>query len=487
MRLFLNSLKSILCIVGLGLFNFAYSDNQTLNTSSILPSTFLPFEINIELVSQDDGTPFLLPNGIQGYVTGAHKEKWLFLGGRTNGLHGFDNNTNNFPPMEQNRTLYVVDIEEKKVYSRSLLDIQSGLTQDQIDSLSVVASQYYQQKETLYMSGGYGFRNSVNQFATFDFLTAIDIPGLIHWVTNPGALEKASQHIRQIADPTFQVTGGAMHQLSKRSPTLLVFGNNFEGAYRPGGTAVQTYTKEVRKFKILDDGKHLDVEILSPSSQEEIFRRRDLNVPPVIQKISKKGKERYGLVALSGVFTVTGGIWTVPVNVNHRGEPSMPDPFNPFTFKQGMNGYTSAFAGLYSAKTEDMYLILLGGITYEYFQDGLFQEDSELPFTNEVTTVKLDKQGLYSQFLMDAEYPLIVSTGSNPGNPLLFGTSCDFIPSHKFHKHGYKYSILNLDKIKESAVIGYVVGGIASTLPNTNSRFDSMASPYIFKVTLAPR
>ena len=33
-------------------------------------------------------------------------------------------------------------------------------------------------------------------------------------------------------------------------------------------------------------------------------------------------------------------------------------------------------------------------------------------------------------------------------------------------------------------MIGYIVGGIMSTLPNTNVRSDTAASPYIFKVTL---
>jgi len=36
-------------------------------------------------------------------------------------------------------------------------------------------------------------------------------------------------------------------------------------------------------------------------------------------------------------------------------------------------------------------------------------------------------------------------------------------------------------------VIGYLVGVIMSTLPNTNTFTDSTASPYIFTVKLIPK
>jgi hypothetical protein len=35
-------------------------------------------------------------------------------------------------------------------------------------------------------------------------------------------------------------------------------------------------------------------------------------------------------------------------------------------------------------------------------------------------------------------------------------------------------------------VVGFIVGGIQSTLPNTTAESDSAASPYIFTVTLVP-
>jgi hypothetical protein len=192
------SIKFYVLAFALSLVAFVSADNQTPDISPIFPGEDLPFSVNIKLVKNQDGTPFLLPNGIQAYAFGVHKGQWLFISGRTNGLHGFNDDSNNFPPQAQNRTVFVVDLKRRTVATRSLTDPQSGLTQDQIDSLSVTDTQFYQSGKTLYITGGYGFRNSINDFTTFDFLTAIDIPGLIHWVTHPNTNKLASHSIREI-------------------------------------------------------------------------------------------------------------------------------------------------------------------------------------------------------------------------------------------------------------------------------------------------
>lgn len=79
---------------------------------------------------------------------------------------------------------------------------------------------------------------------------------------------------------------------------------------------------------------------------------------------------------------------------------------------------------------------------------------------------------------------MIASTGSNPGNPLLFGAGAQFFPAGGLPSYGN--GVLDLDRLGGSQpyVIGYVVGGIMSTLPNTNAQSDTAASPYIFKVML---
>ena len=85
---------------------------------------------------------------------------------------------------------------------------------------------------------------------------------------------------------------------------------------------------------------------------------------------------------------------------------------------------------------------------------------------------------------MDNQFPVIPSTGSNPGNTLLFGAGANFLPASGVPL--YSNNVVQLDKIKKPTVIGYVVGGIMSTVPNTNFESDSTASPYIFEIILTP-
>lgn len=450
--------------------------NQTDTTSPILPGAVLPFRF--EIVQAD----FSLPNGLHSCAFANYKGKWLLLCGRTNGIHTFNDDPNNFPPESQNRVAYVIDPKRKKTYARALTDPASGLTTQQIDELSVTSPQSYRRHKTLYITGGYGVDTTTGQFTTKTALTAIDIKGMMHWVMHPHHSGTASQHLRQLHDPTFQVTGGYMDQI-KGHPTLLIFGQDFEGFYLdPVSNGI--YTEQVRRFTIHDDGHKLSATLYAPYPvfPDPNFRRRDLNVVPIIK--SKANKLTAEFVALSGVFTPSVGIWTVPVKITAAGKTHMADPTLPTTFKQGMNNYASATLGLFSAKRGTMYTLLFGGISYGYFQNGQFTTDSNFPFINQVTTVAIDSKGHYTQYIMDQQFPVILSTQSHPGNPLLFGASAlvmnnRWVPS-------YRNGVIKLDKIgQKPKLVGYIVGGIQSTVPNTSVASDSAASPYIFKILLS--
>ena len=201
------------------------ADNQTSTTTPIQSEEALPFRI--QLVKAHLKLPF----GLQSYIHGIHHDKWLLITGRTDGLHGFvpDSKTN-FPIQFQNATVVVVDPKRKKTYTRSLLDPESGLTQEQVELLSVTAAQGYQSGKTLYITGGYGYNSATERPDTKNALTAIDIPGLMHWVTCPHSGETAAEHIRQTFDDTFKVTGGYMNQIGDH-PTLLIMGQEFDGFY----------------------------------------------------------------------------------------------------------------------------------------------------------------------------------------------------------------------------------------------------------------
>lgn len=492
MKQFEYSIKDLLCtiVVGCCLPTMAFTsivppappppppaENQTSKISRIFPGSELPFKVSIEEAD------FSLPLGIHSYAFGKHDGKWVFLAGRTNGMHSFEESVpnNNFPADKQNDVVYVVDPIAKTTISRQLTTGSTGLTQDQIDSLKTTSPQSYYTPTTIYMTGGYGEITDSGPpllFSTKDKLSAINIEGLVNWVENVGIVDLTSV-VRQISDPIFQVTGGYMTQF-RDGPTLLVFGQNFQGYYTAESNGLYTY--QVRRFNIIDDGVNLSFEPLEPSYQHPAFRRRDLNV--VRTAYMKHGKIKPRLEAFSGVFTESGGIWTVPVRITTDGMPSMPEPeMFPKILKQGMNNYVSATVGLFSKHKHDMYNVLLGGISYGYYQNGKFKVDSEIPFINQVTTIKINKHGLYKQYIMGAEYPEILDPITH--NPLLFGAGADFIFADGIST--YFNEVINFDALKGKTLVGYVVGGIKSKVPNTSDPTDSNASAYIFKVYITPQ
>lgn len=298
----------------------------------------------------------------------------------------------------------------------------------------------------------------------------------MHWVTTQTPGETAAQHMLQISNPIFKVTGGEMYRIEDES-TLLVFGQDFEGFYEDGAT--QEYTYQVRRFKISYTGTTLSVKILNgePLALDPNYRRRDLNVVPVT--LHREGHNHPYLIAFAGVFTPETGVWTVPVRINKHGHTHMDNPAEASTFKQAMNQYQCATLSLFSKKHKSAYVSFFGGISYGFFQNGTFQTDEEFPFINDVTTITIDKKGNYTQYLMDSSYPVIPSTQSNPGNTLLFGAESHVIVAEgvpRLHNR-----VIDFDSLSPGpTLVGYIIGGIQSTLPNTNVASDSSASPRIF-------
>jgi hypothetical protein len=462
MKLFL---KIVFCCALIFSIREAWSQNQTNTLSPVLPQD-LPFNIEITQAS------FSMPTGIQSYASANYNGFWIFLAGRTNGLHGFSNVGNNFPPSAQNTVVYVIDPATGTSWSRDMTT--SDLAQANIDALSVTASESFQKGNTLYFVGGYGINTALNQMETKSLLTAINLKTLFNWVLFGNV--SLSSALRQVSHPYLQVTGGYLFQANDHQPWLLMLGQNFTGDYTPGSNG--QYTQQIRPFWLNDDGQTLSIIPLNSSVTYPDYRRRDLNIAPILQN------DKFAYVALGGVFTLAGGVWTVPITIYPDGSSYEPNPNDPDTFMQAMNQYYCPSFGLYSTGSKEMYVVLPGGISYGYFSNGQFETDDEDPFINQVTTVKIDKYNTFTQYLMNNEYPVIASTGTNPGNPLLFGAEAVFLPSSNMPL--FTNGVIQLDALPSGVpiVIGYIVGGIMSTLPNTNTQADSTASPYVFAVTL---
>ncbi len=451
---------------------FCLAQHQTALFSPVLVNSALPYQLQLQETTFGSA---VLPT-LHSFSAAIHEGKWVLIAGRTNGLHDFTNvPANNFPVQYQNRDVWVIDPVTHQSWSRSLEDVSSGLNANQIASLTPTNQQFMHIGDRLYITGGYGVPGSGAGFTTFDTLTAIDLDGIVDWVVN--GTGQAVDHIRQLSDPMFKITGGAMYEINGR--THLIFGQDFIGGYIPGKNG--EYSEQVRSFDIVDNGVTLSVANATSTPKVPAYRRRDLNVYPVLKPASGGGVEE-GLTVLSGVFTLDNGVWTVPVEIDDTGIPTMADPLAAGTFKQAMNQYHSAKLGLYSTTQGAMHELLLGGITLKTYDEGTgtFMQDDNMPFTSQVTSVVVDASGNYSQHFLGA-FPELYDTQSNLLN---FGANAEFFLAPNIATYGN--GVINLDLLHGETVVGYAFGGIVSNAPHVRGVVGAMssASNRVFEVVI---
>ncbi|MFO1039481.1 MAG: hypothetical protein U1E45_21760 [Geminicoccaceae bacterium] len=452
----------------------ALAANQTPTTTPVVyGDKSLPFGLKLQRVDTKGRLPTL-----QAFAMGQYGKYWVLLGGRTNGLHNFTNDPlKNFPPSEQNRKVWVVDPTNWRVWSRSITG--SGLSADQVDQLSATNYEDYQSGNTLYVVGGYGYLRSARKFVTFPVMTAVDLPDLITWVQQPSKSPSLAKLIRQTRSETLRVTGGEMTMFGKRA--VLAFGQDFAGGYGDP-KAVQTYTGQLRSFDIVDDGKRLaiaDIEASPAKPDLTNFRRRDYSLMSYLDGGQAKA------AALAGVFTASGGVFTVPVEFGPSGVPRQQNPAAPGTFKQGMNSYDSATLGIYDRSSGATHTVLFGGIsyvTYDY-KTRTFVPDSNVPFTSQVTDLVRDRQGRYRQYLFYNGFPKV--SGPDVAR-YLFGAE-----ARTFLKPGTPTTgpgLVDMQAVQAkpgtSQVVGWVFGGIAAEQPNFGQ---TVASNEVFRIVLSDR
>lgn len=476
---------------------FTSTSNQTQTVTPVIVGGDLPYNVNVTYY--DNFTPKL-----HSYIAGEHDGKWVVLGGLNEGLHGFtDNRTST---TDRNPDIWVIDPVAKTAASRSLAnelvpDINNIDSSNEKTFLSLTSAntQFEQIGDRLYVTGGYGddLFSDPGSRTTFDTLSSLDLPGLIDWVETGSGL--ASDHIRQISDPLFKVTGGDMYEIDGKMH--LVFGQDFEDPYSGRGNGV--YTHQVRTFEITDDVGGLSFSGVTTSGDEANnpeFRRRDLNIHPYIRENNSELEQ--GITVLSGVFTPGSdprdfGAWTVPVDIDADGNASQVDfgndplgtsvPFdasdpnrgpNPDAdaldndsrvFKQAMNNYHAAKLGLFSEETGAMHELLFGGITFQEYDPthpnadaNGFVADKDLPNTSQITSIIRDAGGDYQQHLMGA-YPerTIMLDGENEPRDIHYGSNAEFFLAEGMPT--YENGVLNLDALPYGeTVVGYIYGGIAT-------------------------
>jgi hypothetical protein len=470
--------------VGLG-SGAVHAANQTPTVSSVsTDAEALPYTVKLRKVKNTAKT---MPN-LQSFASGEFNGLWVIIGGRTNGLHSFTSNgLKNFPPRKQNDRIWVIDPKTGNRWSRKLSD--SSLTQDQIDALSSTATESMQIGDTLYVIGGYGYQNSIEDFITFDTLTAFDLAKIVLWVRSPKAIPAGQRNlakiIRQTSHDVLKVTGGHVTKLGKR--TILAFGQLYDGSYtEPTPTATQVYTTQIRSFVLKDTGSKVSINSVrrDPTAPNPTdYRRRDYTLIPFLDM--KNGKTVPKASALSGVFTESFGIFTVPVEINKGGRPSMADPNDAATFKQAMNGYDTAFLPIWDSGRKQSHAVLFGGISYVYYdkKTDTFVEDPNFPFINDITTIVRKKNGSYKQVLL-GRFPKV---RDGDGNRLMFGAEATVFldPATPVTSNGMvDLKALKRSRGSKATVVGYLYGGIAA---DNDHGGNTVASNQIFKIILQHR
>ena len=514
-------------------------------TPVLATSQNLPYTLNISPVSAPgiDNLP-----GIQSSVytqTAPTKEHpsglWVVFGGRTNGLHNFSpSGEQSFPPSFQNGVIYVINPVDWQVWSLpwSQTDVPASIS----SPLSSSSQQFYQRGDTLYTVGGYSVPGTVSftgdvsapntsitvtsgvenlrvgqsvsgvlpfpsgqeifrpgtkitaisgntvttsnpaetdatgvamaaftrEFTTYDTLTALSVSGLAEAVINGGNVTSLAR-IRQISDPRLAVSGGELAELNGR--TYLVFGHNFQGGYRGVSAGIaQVYTDEIRSFYIMDVGRHLGIVGYQAQHDSVNFRRRDGNLVDII---SSSGQPQ--LAYLGGVFTPDGAGYRAPITIGQSGSGSVDA-----AYQQYFNQYTTAHIGLYDPRNRSMYTILIGGISLYSYSDGQLTENSDLPWVDNVTSLVRSGDGSFQEYIMS---PIPAVTPGSTGN---YGANAKYFQNKALPAYGN--GVISLNKLSGPTVLGYMYGGIYSTVSFTpdNTFTATGASNQVFQIMLTP-
>jgi len=469
--------------------------NQTATVTPVIVDGNLPYSVQLQ---QYDIARELNRPSVHSFIAGEYDGQWVVIGGQSNGLHGFDIDRPSIPERFQNADVWVIDPVAKTSWSRSLVpsEANSGLTNEQLLSITSANAQFEQMGDRLYATGGFGDDDVVDPTSrnTFSTLTAFDLPGLVDWAK--GGAGTAIDHIRQVNDPLFKVTGGDMVAINGQMH--LVFGQDFNQEYA-GNSFNGEYTHQVRTFTIQDDGTTLDfteVQRSGNATDNPEFRRRDLNVFPTLQE--NNGTLEEGITVLSGVFTTSRGAWTVPVEVDASGNAVQidngNDPLNAGSeldndssvFKQGMNNYHSAKLGLFSEATGSMHELLFGGITLQEYDtvNEVFVTDSQLPNTNQISSVVRDADGNYEQYFLGA-FPELFTDEAVP-QLMRFGSNAEFFIAEGIPTFGN--GVIDFDMLPAGdTTVGYIYGGLIANAPHVfrNPTALSSASGEIFAVVLS--
>ncbi len=366
-----------------------------------------------------------------------HNGKWIFLGGRIDGLHIMQANQA-FGTFGRNDSVFVFDPVANTRMAASVTQLPFIM----YEALGSSNMESFQDENHLYMIGGYGKSDSTGIYTTFPSLISIDLDSIISKVTAASSIVSC---FRQVLDTNLAVSGGELEKID--STYYLTFGHYFEGTYAETpsfGTFIQRYTHQIRKFNINDDGVNLSISNYIALEDTDVFHRRDYNLVPQIFPTGE-----FGLTAFGGVFQKNANQpFLTPIditasNVQHQS-----------SFNENLNQYTTSTLPIYDSLNNHMHTVFFGGMSL-YTMDTAtttLVQDTLVPFVQTISKVTRDNVGGLTEYLM---------TESMPG---FLGTNSFFIPDP-----AVRYlpgGILDLNSISGNQRVGFIVGGIKSDAPN---------------------
>jgi hypothetical protein len=486
------------------------------NQSTPTPTTeaaAIPYSLTLEGFSID-GFP-----GLHSAVVAGAPEKLLMIGGRRNGLHGFpaDKSPDGkpqapaFPKTEANDTIYALDLTNRKLLGSAQV---TSLPPKVVKQFMATNTEYKLLNGWLYIIGGYGADPKTNTLSTLGYVTVVNFDALADAVINKKPLDAAfaSTNIVQFDHPALAITGGELELLPDASAPgvndfVLAFGQQFDGEYTTGGgVSNQIYSDGVRVFQFTypaNSAKPSGVNFLTavpnpPGTQmdpENPYHRRDFTMKP---SLDASGNRR--LVAYGGVFK--GGRIEGFLNPVFIGSGSNTVVLTPNTStSQLLSQYDTASIQLFDNRggSGTIYTTFFGGISQYYWDDatkGLKRDPLNLnkppadakdglPFINSISTLKMptgNDTGIQYLHTGQAFPPAsAVPTCSNV-SASYGGTETKFVIASNMTQA--TPGVIQLSSITGTAVVGYMVGGIASTAPYPNGA--TCASGMFYQVTLNP-
>lgn len=427
------------------------------------------------------------PN-VQSFVLAESSDanQWLIIGGRTNGMHNFGGDNyeeKSFPIRNFNDTIWVYDYTQDKRYSYPVDKIKAP------GSLLFKATnlQSFQDKNYLYLTGGYGendsipYENLFERYETYADIARIDVEGLISSIVNKVSDEEVNQNIIYGYDEAARATGGELYKLNDYF--YLAGGHVYKGMFsiKKDNTITPTsqkYLNSIHRFQLSESDNRLELTNYTKISDgfaddSTQFRRRDLPVTPSFFP-DTNGNWEEGLAMYAGVFTSPdnkissvdpNGSWKWPIYIYKNGTYLIDSSFEQYT-----NFYSAPSFVAVDSNTNTVYTTIIGGIGSE----------NKDVFTNRISTITRTFNKNQSTYSTMAQPPIPSEN--------FFGAEAFMVLHPENRLEGATLDVFDITKLKrnEEIEIGVFCGGIESFVNNPGGygKGKSQASNKIWKVKL---